>query len=793
MSDTKGIISILKDDAGELHFPMTSAEAVICDDKTLETVIEDLKDSIINVPLKEGQKGDKGVQGFVGPQGPKGDKGIRGLQGERGDTGVQGVKGVTGPKGDTGPQGAKGDTGAKGTKGDKGEKGIKGEKGDNGVYIGKPAEAPLSSNLIVDDEITEYDRLIADARRDYMGESHETLRDSANSNVEYAMKSAIGEFNYLTYEGQTIYATNTLEGHAKDAILNGCTLVNLKLSGGVLDVYVPDGSVWVGDVLPNGGYQRICTADTLANVYGRVEVQPQLFKVNTNYLISFDDLNTSYEYLGLAIKNQAMSEIVAPITKSRKIARGKFIITTESTLPSTDQRFFMILETGGNKSYVVGDKVAFQNLNITEYQGGIENWDIPYFTGMCNVQSPILSYIGKNLFDKQGHSDPSNFFVHSAYWSIPIQLKGNTTYTFSYTFNNVHNKQTVLRFATCEWMNVAHSTLPYAITDIFNMSITSDLMGQTRSKTFTSPANGLVYLHYYNSELTQDPSTFNLTSWYTHILKDIQLEESSTVTSYEDYKSSNLSLSEEVALRSLPNGVKDTYKVATKEYVQRIGEYTFDGSLPVYGSIDIKGEKYFYTCSNAITNNKKSLASNNQVYEKFLAKNPYEYANENCAWLFYNQNSSYFRIALKEYCNENREKDVTLWLKENPVTVQYELATPIVKTVELSQHEIYSYAGSTTYICSSGVEGLIPFLSIKVPTDVQAVIQTERLYKQELQDAQDVIIEYQLSLYEAQPVLLTSESEGEMPSFIKDLYELAYERGLRVREEDIIEGDFTVQ
>ena len=61
---------------------------------------------------------------------------------------------------------------------------------------------------------------------DYIGKQHSKLRDTMNANVDYIIKTAIGEFNYLDYEGQHITATNSIEGHAKSAILKGQTLVN---------------------------------------------------------------------------------------------------------------------------------------------------------------------------------------------------------------------------------------------------------------------------------------------------------------------------------------------------------------------------------------------------------------------------------------------------------------------------------------------------------------------------------------------------------------------------------------
>ena len=61
---------------------------------------------------------------------------------------------------------------------------------------------------------------------DYMGNKYETLKQANDANVEYAVKTAIGEFNYLDYDGQHITATDTIEGQSKSAILKGNTLVN---------------------------------------------------------------------------------------------------------------------------------------------------------------------------------------------------------------------------------------------------------------------------------------------------------------------------------------------------------------------------------------------------------------------------------------------------------------------------------------------------------------------------------------------------------------------------------------
>ena len=72
---------------------------------------------------------------------------------------------------------------------------------------------------------------------DYMGNKYETLKQANDANVEYAVKTAIGEFNYLDYDGQHITATDTIEGHSKSAILSGNTGYRDIDTGEILETF----------------------------------------------------------------------------------------------------------------------------------------------------------------------------------------------------------------------------------------------------------------------------------------------------------------------------------------------------------------------------------------------------------------------------------------------------------------------------------------------------------------------------------------------------------------------------
>lgn len=212
--DIQGKISYLQDENGEMHFPITSVEAVIGPNYNLKTKITELTNKINNV-----QEGPQGPVGPQGPQGPKGDKGdpgttswndlqdkpiipsVDGLateefvsqkiaeaqlaggevdlsafattqfvteqiaqieltpgpQGEKGEAGEQGPKGDKGDQGEIGPQGPQGDTGAVGPQGPQGERGEAGPQGPQGPK-GEKGDTPDVSGFVT---IEDYLELLA--------------------------------------------------------------------------------------------------------------------------------------------------------------------------------------------------------------------------------------------------------------------------------------------------------------------------------------------------------------------------------------------------------------------------------------------------------------------------------------------------------------------------------------------------------------------------------------------------------------------------------------------------------
>ena len=223
---------------------------------------------------------------------------------------------------------------------------------------------------------------------DYMGNKYETLKQANDANVEYAVKTAIGEFNYLDYDGQHITATDTIEGQSKSAILKGQTLVNIhkpnapSLAAAEQDWYenltIASGEISF-DVLSTPAGWRYINAGYL---------NYQMLKPNTKYLVVFEssqNISSIHFMRGDGLHGLAPSTV--PVQNS------KAIITTNSQIVVNEQILYVNFYAEPNT------KVSFKNPMIIEYQEGMENWDIPYFEGMASVKAPVLRTVGKNLFD----------------------------------------------------------------------------------------------------------------------------------------------------------------------------------------------------------------------------------------------------------------------------------------------------------------------------------------------------------------------------------------------------------
>lgn len=497
---------------------------------------------------------------------------------------------------------------------------------------------------------------------DYMGNKYETLKQANDANVEYAVKTAIGEFNYLDYEGQHITALDTIAGQAKNAVVKGQTLVNLAKSRSYVCV-------------PNGGLR-------IDNI-----------RENTKYLLR----------LNFTVKN-ASSTIVVQSYRDNSYIENTIVAN------NLDDKVALTFTTKPNVNSVrilnpqnAETNITIDDIMLIEYQEGMENWDIPYFEGMASVKAPVLESVGKNLFPLGNSQDMSSTRgVAFTQKDGKLLINGTATDTADYrVFNHNNNVEQMKKF----------NSLPVGTTITLSNNLGKECY-------FNVIRNGSSI--YLKNTITiengdKDINAFiriNRGETYNNTELNIQIEEGTVATPYEPYKSNILTTPEDLELRGIGD-VQDTLDISTGEKVERIVERILNGSENWQPETAFKHDTLVEFKLNLKTNIKNLIA------DRFAVGGKEERA------AFHENGNLYIRIFKSKLSSENVE-GFKEWLANNNLTIQYELKTPVIKTVDLSDNHVYSYKGTTHYDCSSAEGSLVPTLSVKVPTDVQATIAQQR-------------------------------------------------------------------
>lgn len=425
-----------------------------------------------------------------------------------------------------------------------------------------------------------------------------------------------------------------VDGVSKSAILSGQTLVNLV-----------------------SGMNTIGTNAVFKDGY--ITLTQKSYEYLACYITFSYPLTEGKKYLlVMDVKENTLGEIFRTTTNSC-IGSGKTIVSNGST---GIVKYIMTITGGDNLGRITlrtntGDfsgSITFKPM-ILEYVEGMENWDIPYFEGMQSVQMPVLTTTGKNLWNgeyENGYISPTDGYipqttdVRTTKW---IKCKPNTTYICNSTSRN-------------RWVLKGVNGVETVVGGVIG--------NETPTVTTLSDTTHLRCYYKLNG----------------HTVENIQIEEGTSSTTYEPYKTNILHTPEKVVLRSLPNGVCDTLNLMTGEYVQRIGEITFKnqttweiaGGYPnlYYYNINDIGNANIYVGSGIIPN----------LYCDKVAVTSYSGLQQSTSGVKISNRGKEGTHSIAVYNGDitNNVVDFKAWLTQNPFTVQYELATPVVKTIDLS-------------------------------------------------------------------------------------------------------------
>lgn len=564
-------------------------------------------------------------------------------------------------------------------------------------------------------------------------ENGQTAQDILNDRQDAMISPVIENSSSMFKVGQgdnVDYSANVVNGAYESMVLKGKSMVNCIQEPSSQDVVLPyefaDGQyVTISDTKESGALGIELKGQTLVNLYpqsefnamytSRVQVERGYrytqtqhhdatrieitslkngrFKTNTTYYVQLTTKVNKARLCEVRFENGQVSTITLSANET-KVIKAK--VSSGQTL----QRFFIYFRPSDGSDYV-GDTFDILDLVVLEHQDGMENWDIPYFEGMTSCKMPTLHTVGKNLFSREkvefnkfyiieGNLDVNNegtFSEANGLRSLTLSLPQNENFTFSIG----HPTGNLRIFASNEKPSIRVKGKKIFGTQGANVATfnTGDY------KYFT-----IVY-YSYNSDNTSGKTE-------EETIATIQIEQGTATTPYEPHKSSILSLPEEVELHKVGD-IEDTLNCNTGEYVQRIREVVFNGSeYWTYSGDHVSNEEYvvYHAKITDPINSSNMGIANKLTYDK-EAISTTTFTKE-CVYINSTYQVCYVRI--------KRERNGIIdYLTSNPLTVQYQLATPIVTKINLSS-TLKSW-NTTTHIYSEIPENtLYPILSHSNPS-----------------------------------------------------------------------------
>lgn len=367
--------------------------------------------------------------------------------------------------------------------------------------------------------------------------------------------------------------------------------------------------------------------------------------------------------------------------------------------------------------------------NVMVIEGEVPS-DIPFFEGMSSAQSPALVNISENLFDAYEYQKQFGNSVkvfadgtmeslgdikggnHNLSFASPMKvpLKPNTTYTFC--LFNLESSGQAIRSEGC------------LSTELSELGMPSIPIGQVGYKVFTT-----------NNQNHKDGVCFKVfTSNNTGAkgrYKVMIVEGNVNPTSYIPYLTNSTSTKhlngDVVILRSLPNGTKDTLDLKTGELVQRIYEFKVTpemiDKLTIYGNFISNFQAVFDGLPQRLTGTihlpgKASLISDKLVTVGWSSKEiedtmTIRQYNGGICRLHYGKDG----LSLEGYKE---------WLREHQPVIQYEMATPIVTTVNVD-NALLAYKNGHLQLSSLLTDYFVPpTATYQIQTTQSGVIQSSQ-------------------------------------------------------------------
>ena len=453
-----------------------------------------------------------------------------------------------------------------------------------------------------------------------------------------------------------------VDGVSKSAILTGQTLVNWCTSGTTL-----------------------VTFSSSYRMFNLISPNRTPLQQNKDYLIIVDVLSLKTPVTTLGLRLQIGNSYITIATKTGLI-KCKFNTGDNQNLNGNNLRLYTTAEDSADETF----QCSFKNVMIIEYQEGMENWDIPYFEGMQSVKLPVLKTTGKNLFDGEGLYAAVQAGQATGGLELLInglKIKKNTKYSISFKYETDTDRPVS---SYCVLSKINQSLDNHNELYVFNQNNSSNGNSlNTRSLQFNS--GDFEYLYLSASSIT--PTTDGYISY-----SDIQVEEGSTATPFEPYKSNILTVNEDVTLRGIGD-VKDTLDLMTGEVIERISSFKPTNAWSISNELEntvlftIKPPQDMDLSSTIISDKLPSVSPDGGgIWDTDI---------EGIGFI---TRGDLIRVRLLK-TKASTLQEFQNYLQSNPITIQYKLATESIKTVDLSS------SGNWEKVVLDGSEDMVEYLS----------------------------------------------------------------------------------
>ena len=506
------------------------------------------------------------------------------------------------------------------------------------------------------------------------------------------------------------------------SVLKGQTLVNLidstqnmsfsYSSAEAKEVYT------INDISPRKLNITVNTQPTYW-YYITVKINIDLLKPNTKYLIKAKNLN-----------NIVSAQICEGSGNNKLAVQKPFmdnsyaIITTNDLSTLNGKEILYIVITDFKKNTIeYPTTISVEDIMLIEYQDGMENWDIPYFTGIQSVKMPVLTTTGKNII--KNSSDVYVYENHDGTNKLSTfnQLSLDANYKQMLRGKEVAISVDAIGENLAPLANVSAPGGNHYGVDINVIFEDGTSQWLSLTKGGGIPVNGSFNGRYYKTFTVQDKpikqvstcQSFCRTTMGKLTLTNVQLEIGNANSNYEPYKSNILTVNEPVELRGIGE-VKDEMDLLTGELIQRIDEYSFNGSENWLKRNDGDGVN---TICFHIDLPKTNANTNNFINNIFNFSGSSTNGVQGCA---------FSGTLLMVQINRSRLDTVDLegfrkWLQTSNFKVQVPLKENVVKTVDLTvvdqdnQPTELGTFENVTHV-SLEAENLIPEVELEVATRI---------------------------------------------------------------------------